>query len=141
LRKNNNITEIQAYERKNPINTSYELLWHELTRPNLSGITTQNIMRRIIESYFKLVGKYGDDVLINKFPTAQEREICRSLICWINDGSHGVTDDLFVEQIGVTAEKYQEVFKNIFKYMNHEEHYTMMTIHLAKRSNPEAVPA
>lgn len=131
LRKNKNSTEIEAFEKKNPINTSYELLWRELTRPDLSGITTQNIMRRIIESYFKLVGKYGDDDLINRFPSAQEKEICRSLICWINDGSHGVSEDLFVEQIGVTVEKYQEVFKNIFKYMNHEEHYTMMTAHLA----------
>ena len=83
-------------------------------------------MRRIIESYFKLLGKYGDDDLINKFDNKEEQEICRSLICWINDGSHGVTDDLYVELQDRTIENYKKVFKNIFILTNHEGHYNMM---------------
>jgi wobble nucleotide-excising tRNase len=126
LRRNNKISEIQQFGMQNPIHTSYELLWRELKSKDNSGITTQNIMRRIIESYFKLMGRYVDDDLINKFPTIPDQEICRSLICWINEGSHGIPDDLYVEHQETTIEKYHEVFKNIFVYTGHKEHYKMM---------------
>jgi len=126
LRRNHNVSSIQSFGMKNPIHSSYELLWQELKNRNSSGITTQNTMRRIIENYFKLLGKYGDDVLISKFPTLPDQEICRSLICWINDGSHNIPDDLYVEHLETTIDKYFEVFKNIFTQMGHPEHYNMM---------------
>ena len=127
IRKNDNVTSIQPFELKNPIQNSYELLWQELkNKDNSSGLTIQNTMRRIIENYFKILGKYGDDELINKFHNQQEQEICRSLICWINDGSHGIPDDLFVEHQENTIENYNRVFKNIFKETGHIEHYNMM---------------
>lgn len=127
LRKNDNITSVQPFEMKNPIQNSYELLWQELkNKDNSSGLTIQNIMRRIIENYFKILGKYGDDELINKFSNQQEQEICRSLICWINDGSHGIPDDLFIEHQENTIENYHRVFKNIFNETGHIEHYNMM---------------
>lgn len=127
LRKNNNITSSQSYEMENPIQSSYELLWKELknTQHN-SGITIQNTMRRIIENYFKILGKYADDDLIKSFDNHQEQEICRSLVCWINDGSHGLPDDLYIEQQETILEKYLEIFKQIFIKMGHEEHYKMM---------------
>ena len=83
-------------------------------------------MRRIIENYFKILGKYGDDDLINKFNNPQEKEICRSLISWINDGSHSIPDDLFIEQQDNIIDKYFDVFKRIFKKMGQIEHYNMM---------------
>jgi wobble nucleotide-excising tRNase len=127
LRRNRNVSTIQAYEMKNPIHNSYELLWSELkNRKDLSGMTIQNTMRRIIENYFKILGKYGDDDLIKNFDNHQEQEICRSLICWINDGSHSIPDDLFVEQNDATIEKYFEVFRKIFVQMGHPEHFKMM---------------
>lgn len=126
LRRNHNISEIQSFGKQNPIHSSYQLLWQELKSKSNSGITTQNIMRRIVECYFKLVGKYGDDDLINKFPNLSDQEICRSLICWINDGSHSVPDDLYIEHQETTIDKYNEVFKNIFTQMGHSEHYKMM---------------
>ncbi|MCG3165043.1 MAG: hypothetical protein POELPBGB_00803 [Bacteroidia bacterium] len=127
LRRNNNITTVQKFEMKNSIKNSYELLWHELrNKDKNSGITIQNTMRRIIENYFKILGQYVDDDLIKKFINQQEQEICRSLICWINDGSHSIPDDLFVEHQDATIDKYFEVFKNIFVNMGHTEHYNMM---------------
>ncbi len=111
----------------NPIQSSYELLWQELKSDGIkSSLTIQNIMRRIIENYFKLLGKYGDDDLILKFKTKEEQEICRSLISWINDGSHSVSDDLFVELQDRTIESYKKVFKDIFVLTKHEGHYNMM---------------
>lgn len=127
LRKKNDITNIQYYGMDNPISSSYELLWKELKEQNdNSVITIQNVMRRIIENYFKILGKYRDDELINKFPDYESKEICRSLLSWINDGSHCMPDDLYVEALDDSLERYQEVFKKIFEYTNHIEHYNMM---------------
>lgn len=127
LRRNENITTIECFDLKNPIQNSYELLWQELKiNDKTSIITIQNVMRRIIENYFKILGKYGDDELINKFGNRQEQEICRSLICWINDGSHGIPDDLFIEHQQNTIDIYNKVFKSIFKETGHIEHYKMM---------------
>jgi len=127
LRKNDSTTNLQPFLMENPIQSSYELLWQELKSENVkSSITIQNIMRRIIENYFKLLGKYGDDDLIQKFITKEEQEICRSLISWINDGSHSINDDLFVELQDRTIDNYKKVFKNIFILTNHEGHYNMM---------------
>lgn len=127
LRKNDKVTTLQSFKMENPIQSSYELLWQELKSEEVkSTLTVQNIMRRIIENYFKLLGKYGDDDLILKFATKEEQEICRSLISWINDGSHSINDDLYVELQDRTVETYKKVFKDIFVLTNHEGHYNMM---------------
>lgn len=127
LRKNDTVTNIQSFLMANPIQSSYELLWQELKSENVkSSITIQNIMRRVIENYFKLLGKYGDDDLIQKFATKEEQEICRSLISWINDGSHSINDDLYIELQDRTIDNYKKVFKEVFVLTNHEGHYNMM---------------
>lgn len=127
LRKIDKVTTLQSFLMDNPIQSSYELLWQELKNESpISSLTIQNIMRRIIENYFKLLGKYGDDDLIQKFETKEEQEICKSLISWINDGSHSINDDLYIELQDRTIETYKKVFKNIFLLTNHEGHYNMM---------------
>tara|TARA_R110002020_G_scaffold323957_1_gene539749 strand:+ start:275 stop:2488 length:2214 start_codon:yes stop_codon:yes gene_type:complete len=127
LRKNNKVTTLQSFLIENPIQSSYELLWQELKNESpISSLTIQNIMRRIIENYFKLLGKYGDDDLIQRFETKEEQEICRSLISWINDGSHSINDDLYIELQDRTIETYKKVFKDIFLLTKHEGHYNMM---------------
>lgn len=127
LRKRGKISSIQEFKMKNPIQTSYELLWQELKdRERNSGISIQNTMRRIIENYFRILGRYGDDELIEKFENNEEQEICRSLICWINDGSHCIADDLFIESQEGAIEQYMKVFKEIFVRMDHKGHYDMM---------------
>lgn len=127
LRKNDKVTALQSFEKDNPIQSSYDLLWQELKSEEVkSSLTIQNIMRRIIENYFKLLGKYGDEYLILKFNTKEEQDICRSLISWINDGSHSINDDLFIELQDRTIESYKKVFKDIFVLTDHEGHYNMM---------------
>lgn len=127
LRRKKGTSYLQSYGMKNTIYNSYELLWQELkNKQSNSSITVQNTMRRIIENYFKILGKYGDDQLIQKFKTSEEQQLCRSLISWINDGSHSIPDDIFIELQDDATEKYFEVFKNIFIHTNHEEHYKMM---------------
>lgn len=127
LRKNDKFTSLQSFKMDNPIQSSYELLWQELKSDKVtSALTIQNIMRRIIQNYFKLLGKYRDDDLILKFNTKEEQEVCRSLFSWINDGSHSINDDLYIELQDRTIETYKKVFKDIFVLTNHEEHYKMM---------------
>lgn len=127
LRKIENRSFMQDFEMENPIQNSYELLWKELkNKEHHSGVTIQNTMRRIIENYFKILGKYTDDSLIDKFENPQEKEICRSLISWINEGSHTIPDDLFVELQDTTTDNYLEVFQKIFEETKQIEHYNMM---------------
>ena len=127
VRKIDDKSHIQCYEKDNPIRGSYELLWDELKNADsLSIITIQNTMRRIYETYFKILGKYKDDDILEKITDTQEKEICRSLLCWINDGSHCVPDDLHIIQHDDIIGKYSSVFKRIFDIMGHIEHYNMM---------------
>ena len=128
LRKNGNISSIQAYEEKNPIQTSYQLLWSEMRNDNISSILSiQNIMRRILENYFKLLGNITTaETIIDKFPTIPDKQICKSLYYWINDGSHSLNEDIELELAEHTIQNYKDVFRKIFKYSGHIAHYNMM---------------
>ncbi len=127
ISKDNNISSIKAYERNNPIKTSYELLWEELkSNTNASLITTQNIMRRILENYFSILGKTKDDTIVDSFSTIEEKMICRSLLSWINDGSHTISDDLYIDSYTDSIDRYKQIFKEVFVKMGHEAHYKMM---------------
>lgn len=127
ISKDNNVSSIRPFEKNNPIKTSYELLWQELkTNTNASLVTTQNIMRRIIENYFSILGKDVDEQIINSFDTTEDKMICRSLISWINDGSHSIPDDLYIDSYTDSIDRYKEIFKEIFIKMDHKAHYDMM---------------
>ena len=56
----------------------------------------------------------------------QEKEICRSLLCWVNDGSHCVPDDYSIIPGEEQVEKYLDVFKKVFEVTGHIQHYNMM---------------
>lgn len=128
LRKNNNQSSITHYGKNTPIKSSYDLLWAEyMNAPQTSYAIIQNIMRRIIENYFQVFGGYTPDAILEKFEDPEERKICKSLISWINDGSHSIADDLYVEISDEQIIKYKDVFEKIFKYMGHDAHYKMMT--------------
>lgn len=127
ISKDNNITSIRAFGQNNPIKTSYELLWQELkTNTNASLVTTQNIMRRILENYFSILGKGIDEKIVNSFNTTEDQMICHSLISWINDGSHSIPDDLYIDSYSDSIDRYKRIFKEIFTKMDHKAHYDMM---------------
>ena len=58
--------------------------------------------------------------------TKEDKMICRSLISWINDGSHTIPDDLYIDSYTDSIDRYKEIFKEIFVRMGHEAHYIMM---------------
>lgn len=83
-------------------------------------------MRRILENYSNILGKAKDDDIVNSFSTNEEKMICRSLLSWINDGSHTVYDDLYIDSYTDSVDRYKQIFKKIFVKMGHEAHYKMM---------------
>lgn len=130
VRKPDTISIIERYGRENPISTSYQLLWKELGRPESSSPTIQNVMRRILEQYFRILGGINFDSIVEKFDGA-DRVICGSLFKWLHDGSHSVNDDVYITMNDSVVDKYLRVFKDIFYKLDHSAHYDMM---MAKRN-------
>lgn len=125
VRKLDNQTKIIKHP-ENPIQTTYELLWRELDDlENINTATIFNTLRRIMEYYFNILGGLDYENAISKFE-GEEQIICKSLVSWVNDGSHFINDDLVVYVEPESIEKYLKVFKNIFIRLGHESHYNMM---------------
>ncbi|MGX9933488.1 ATP-binding protein [Virgibacillus salarius] len=123
LRKTDNTSQITKYE-ENPIKNSYELLWKEL-KENQNSITTPNIMRRILENYFKFFGNINVEKVIEGFPN-EDKVACNTLLSWTHDGSHQINDDLYVDSNQEANKAYFDVFRKIFINSDHESHFNMM---------------
>ncbi len=123
LRKTDNISYITEYD-DNPIKSSYELLWNEL-KENPNSIAAPNIMRRILENYFKFFGNVDIDDITKDFPIEQ-KVVCGSLLSWVHDGSHHMNDDLYVDNNHESNSIYFNIFKQIFVNCNHQSHFDMM---------------
>ena len=109
----------------NPIKSSYELLWREVRQKPPSDTTIQNVMRRILEHYFKFYGGIVPEEIIDEFE-GKEKMVCGSLLSWINDGSHFANDDLFMSCDPGQVDRYLTVFRRIFEVSGHHGHYKMM---------------
>ncbi len=125
LRKVAEETTIQEYET-NPIKTSYELLWKELKNETIgSANMLMNVMRRILEHYFMVIGGIDYEKCINQIE-GSDKIICKALISFINDGSHSVFEDLIFAPDDGDIENYKRVFKMVFDKLGHIDHYNMM---------------
>ncbi len=118
INKDNNISKIKSY-KENPIKNSYELLWQEVKQAkenNASWVSLQNVMRRIIEYYFRILGGFEHNHNLSEcFENIEEKQVCNSFISWFNDGSHGISDDLFVQSQDISIETYLKVFEIYLK--------------------------
>lgn len=110
----------------NPVRSAYELLWEEVRLENVSSVSLQNTLRRILENYFTMWGGMGKNEICALFD-GQEKLICQSLFSWVNDGSHSVHDDLYINHGEQTNEAYLCVFRRIFENAGQLGHYNMMT--------------
>jgi len=124
IRKGDGNSLLQLFNH-NPIKTSYELLWNEIRTGSANPLTVQNTLRRILESYFKILGNMDKDEIIAKF-SGREQVICSTLFSWINDGSHSAHDDLYVACDATSLPAYLKVFKEVFEKTDHGKHYEMM---------------
>lgn len=110
---------------ENPIRSAYELLWDDVKKNNISSVSLQNTLRRILENYFTMWGGMKKDEICGLFD-GREKLICQSLFSWVNDGSHSIHDDLYINQGPQTNAAYLNVFKQIFIKANQIGHYNMM---------------
>jgi wobble nucleotide-excising tRNase len=125
IRKREEVSSIVKFD-KNPIQTSYELLWSDLKdAENTQRVTVFNTLRRILEYYFNIIGGLDYEKCIDKFD-GQDKIVCKALIASINDGSHFISDDFVMCYESDTLENYLRVFRLIFHEMGHENHYKMM---------------
>ena len=110
---------------ENPVKTSYELLWDEVRKDERNPLTIQNTMRRILEHYFKILGGVDFDELCERFE-GRDKLVCRSLLSWVNDGSHFSHDDAHFAFGQDAIDDQVEIFKKIFERAEHLPHYDMM---------------
>lgn len=116
--------------RRNPIETEYGRLWAEVRRAidgeamNIIGL--ENILRRILESYFRVMGGGIWDDEITPLLNVDEGHVFRALFRWVNDGSHSVIEDAYYSPSLVSQDLYLQVFERIFVVTKHEAHYRMM---------------
>lgn len=124
VRKGDDGAMVQRHP-SNPIKTSYDLLWAELRRADKSQLTVQNTMRRILENYFKILGRIDFDEICEQFE-GQQKVMCRSLFAWVNDGSHFSHDDAFYTFDQASIDVYLDIFKQVFAKAGQQAHYDMM---------------
>lgn len=122
--KKDEISNIVLYD-KNPIQTTYQLLWSELQLENKNKATIYNTMRRILEYYFNYIGNKDYEKMISEFD-GDEKMISKSLLSCINDSSHYISDEIDVNFDDDIIDKYLVVFKKIFDKLGHISHYNMM---------------
>ncbi|MCX2782243.1 AAA family ATPase [Microbulbifer thermotolerans] len=111
--------------KTNPIQSAYELLWKDIKSKNISCVSLQNTLRRILENYFTVWGGMSKDEICALFD-GRDKLICQSLFSWVNDGSHSIHDDLYINHGEQTNEAYLRVFRAIFEKSGHIGHYNMM---------------
>ncbi|MCW5751363.1 MAG: AAA family ATPase [Anaerolineales bacterium] len=124
VRKASKRSELISFE-ENPIKSSYELLWREIRQKPPSDTAIQNVMRRILEHYFKFYGGISTEKIIEKFD-GKDKMICSSLLSWVNDGSHFAIDDLYMACDSGQVDRYLGVFQRIFEESDHGGHFKMM---------------
>lgn len=127
--KVNGESKIKSFGYENPIKTSYELLWSKLREKEYTDDSIQNTMRRILEQFLKMIDYGGPNnrnvELINMFDDADKVTV-KSLLSYINDGSHSIMDDLYVSRDAASNENALKIFKQIFIKLGFKEHYNRM---------------
>ena len=120
LRKEHDFSTIRQYDR-NPIRSSYELMWREV-KENPESITLEITLRRIIENYFKAFDDISPNELLNNLDE-KDKITAGSLLSWFNPVSNGYKEDLYLSS---DSDRYLKVFRSIFEKTNHIEHYNKM---------------
>ncbi|MFT8636414.1 MAG: AAA family ATPase [Pseudoclavibacter sp.] len=115
---------------ENPIKSIYGRLWDEVRAAGTetgyqSPVGLENVMRRILETYFSILGNVGQKDVIDKFK-GQEQLVCRSLYMWANGGSHSIFDDSDYSPSLQSVVTYLKVFRQIFVATGQLPHYEMM---------------
>ena len=130
IRKINNISSIE-YFGHSPIKTTYQMMWELVKKASddisrVDRIALLNVMRRILEYYFKTLGNLVNNDVYDKI-NGEDRFICHSLLALENSQSHGFIDDTVNSTPDEdTLRRYLVVFRKIFEVHGSLSHYNMM---------------
>lgn len=128
----NGFTSVRADGGESKIRGTYALLWDavvEAARDDsdsaLVHVGVCNVVRRIVEWYFKTVG----DIKNYRRPSGLlpvEEKIMTTFHVWANAGSHTITDDVD-QTIGISETKrFLTLFEMYFDVQGHGAHFDMM---------------
>ena len=114
------------------IRGTYALLWDavvEAARDNsdsaLVHVGVCNVVRRIVEWYFRTVGDVKDYRRPSGLVSVEEK-IIATFHVWANAGSHTITDDVD-QTIGISeTRRFLTLFKMYFDMQGHGAHFDMM---------------
>ncbi|MDP3952988.1 AAA family ATPase [Microbacterium sp.] len=130
IRKRPSSPSTLTSSRKNPVTTEYRRLWDEVKRAidgeQMNVIGLENILRRILEGYFRVMGGGIWDDEITPLLTESERLVFRALFRWVNEGSHSILEDVYYSPSPISQDLYLQVFQRIFEVTKHDAHYRMM---------------
>ena len=130
LVKDDGVSRVLACGIENPVKSDYETHWEKLRelKAGHSVPDAQTAMRKIMETYFVRLGGYGKYELIDKYfsENADERLMGTTLLKWMDEGSHGSSDGMYMGDMDEANRRYLKVFKRLFEKTGHQAHYEMM---------------
>lgn len=130
VRKQDNISSIE-YHESSPIKTTYQMMWDMVKKAKedikkVDKIALLNVMRRILEYYFRTLGSRSNAQVYNSMD-GEDKYLCHSLLTLENSQSHSFIDDTVNSTPDEeTLRRYLEVFRKIFEAHNSLSHYNMM---------------
>lgn len=130
VRKQDNISSIE-YHESSPIKTTYQMMWDMVKKAKedikkVDKIALLNVMRRILEYYFRTLGSRSNAQVYNSM-NGEDKYLCHSLLTLENSQSHSFIDDTVNSTPDEeTLRRYLEVFRKIFEAHNSLSHYNMM---------------
>lgn len=125
-------TTVADDENVSKIRGTYPLLWDSVVEAArnkdesaLVQVGVFNIVRRIIEGYFKTIGKVSDyQRPVGIVPT--DERLVSMFHMWASSGSHTIADDLD-QTIDVGGTKnFLKLFRRYFDLVGHDAHFDMM---------------
>lgn len=126
------ITTVRDDGHKSKIRGSYALLWHAVVEAarnedesDLVRVGVFNIVRRILEGYFKTIGNVSDFERPKNVSATEERMVSQFHV-WANSGSHTIADDIDQTiDVGRTKD-FLRLFMQYFDIQGHGSHFDMM---------------
>jgi len=128
----NNLTSVRDDGTQSKIRGSYELLWQSVVdvaggdeESALAQVGVFNVVRRIIEGYFKTVGSTQAHERQQARSVADER-LMSMFVTWANSGSHTIIDDFAQSHYIGGAKQFLQLLQRFFDQQGHTAHFEMM---------------
>ncbi|MBA4248551.1 MAG: hypothetical protein C0444_09710 [Microbacterium sp.] len=115
---------------RNLVRSNYQRLWQVVREasstngPSDAGL--ENVLRRILENYFTVIGSYPDLDELMESSVGDDALAYKALLAWLHHGSHAFVDDFDYSPSNMSKDVYLRVFAEIFTKTDQTGHYEMM---------------